>query len=152
MASSGALNIGMDNSNQEADKIRSVLETNDLTDFLARAEMADREFASEKEQFVVLDANAQQVVFDSNEHDGGNGSSNTAAKFDFTELSIPKRPKWDSTTTPEELDTSEKEAFLTWRRSIAIHEETISATSTTKITATPFEKKTYKCGDNFGEC
>jgi len=147
MAGSGAANIGMDNPNAEAHQTQSILETDDLTDFLARAKLADREFESEKEQFVVLDANAQQVVFDSNndtDNDAaGNGSGNTD-QFDFSELSIPKRPKWDESTTPEQLDRSEKETFLIWRRAIARHEEAIAArtvhTASRTVTATPFEK------------
>ena len=60
---------------EHSDKnVISVLETDNLTDFLARAELADRQFASEREQFVVLDENAQQVHFD---------ESNS--KFDFAE-------------------------------------------------------------------
>jgi len=129
MAASGAQNIGMENStSKQSDNVKSVLETNDLTDFLARAELADREFASEKEQFIILDENAQQVQFDE-----------ASTKFDFAELSVPRRPKWDETTTPEELEKKENEAFLSWRRSIAMHEETVMS-SGVRIVATPFEK------------
>ena len=166
MHASGATSIGLDiDPNQAAsNKIKSVLEPDDLTDFLARAEMADREFESEKERFVVIDSVAQEVV-----HAGGNlekkhvqfddvgqggrgkGDGNIegynynasgiqAAKFDFKELSVPRRPKWDKTTTPEELDRNERESFLDWRRKIAVYEEEIAASSAQRVTVTPFEK------------
>lgn len=31
-------------------------------------------------------------------------------------LIIPRRPPWDETTTPDQLDAQEKAAFLNWRR------------------------------------
>lgn len=31
-------------------------------------------------------------------------------------LIIPRRPPWDETTTPDQLDAQEKAAFLDWRR------------------------------------
>ena len=63
---SGDLNTGgISNDNEHSDiNTQSILETSDLTDFLERAKLADREFASEKEQFIVLDENAHQVHFD----------------------------------------------------------------------------------------
>ncbi len=169
MQASGATSIGLDIDPRQAasDKIKSVLETDDLTDFLARAELADREFECERERFVVIDSVAQEVV-----HAGGNLNSKTvsfddatrgakgrgakgdgniegynydeaglqAIKFDFKELSVPRRPKWDKTTTPEELDRNEREAFLDWRRKIAAYEEEIAASSASRVTVTPFEK------------
>jgi large subunit GTPase 1 len=66
--------------------------------------------------------------------------SQASSRFDFKELSVPRRPKWDDNTTPAELDRNEKEAFLNWRRKIAMYEEEIAASSATKVTATPFEK------------
>jgi large subunit GTPase 1 len=169
MQASGAASIGLEiNPNAAASsKIKSVLETDDLTDFLARAEMADREFESERERFVVIDSVAQEVV-----HAGGNqnkervsfddatrgakgrgekGDGNIdgynynkaglqAAKFDFKNLSVPRRPKWDKTTTPAELDRNERDSFLDWRRNIASYEVEIAASSASRVTVTPFEK------------
>ena len=63
-----------------------------------------------------------------------------AAKFDFKELSVPRRPKWDKNTTPEALNINEREAFLDWRRAIAVYEEEIAASAATRVTVTPFEK------------
>jgi large subunit GTPase 1 len=62
--------------------------------------------------------------------------------FAFQELSVPRRPAWDETTTPEELDRRENEAFLEWRRAIAKQEEEIvlSQDMNSKVGVTPFEK------------
>eukprot|EP01083_Nonionella_stella_P117619 350746_1 len=57
MAASGAQSIGLEveASVAASNKIKSVLETDDLTDFLQRAELADQEFETEHERFVVVD-------------------------------------------------------------------------------------------------
>jgi len=143
MAASGAGDVGTEPIDPHAN-IRSVLETDDLTDFLARAELADQEFASEHEKFVVVDTNARQV---SNYNDGSNGMDGKEKDFDFEELSVPRRPEWDASTTPQQLQQMENESFLEWRRKIAILEEKLSSLSggaysmTRKdTTITPFEK------------
>ena len=46
----------MDNDPANDPKIQSMLEVDELTDFLGQAEMANREFQSEREQFVYVDA------------------------------------------------------------------------------------------------
>ncbi|CAG8633779.1 14651_t:CDS:2, partial [Racocetra fulgida] len=38
-------------------------------------------------------------------------------------LVIPRRPKWDKTTTPEQLERNERDAFLRWRRDLAFLQE-----------------------------
>jgi large subunit GTPase 1 len=172
MQASGATSIGLEvTANQAAStKIKSVLETDDLTDFLHRAELADREFESEKERFVVIDSVAQEVVhaggdlhrsnvdyddavrgakgqgekgdgnIDEYAYDAAGVAHDHSAKFDFKELSVPRRPPWDETTTPAELDRNERESFLNWRRKIAAYEDTIAASSASRVTVTPFEK------------
>lgn len=57
--------------------------------------------------------------------------------FVFTELAVPRRPAWDETTTPQELDKREKESFLDWRRAIAAKEEELADGV---VRVTPFEK------------
>lgn len=132
------------------DNRASILEVNDLDDFLIQAEMANREFASQKEQFVMLDSTAQQTIDEEEEevesaipwdnHTGPTSKSKTT--FAFQELSVPRRPAWDETTTPEELDRRENESFLDWRRAIAMREEEVvlSQDISSSIGVTPFEK------------
>jgi len=144
-----AMRAGVDSINvvqHDEDQRISVLEVNDLDDFLIQAEMANREFSSEKEQMVILDETTQAVTMDvrderpksiawsDNDYSNGNSKQET---FAFQELSVPRRPAWDETTTPEQLDMMEKESFLEWRRQIAKNEETIAARN---LGVTPFEK------------
>jgi len=134
----------------QAEKNMSLLEMDHLSDFLVQAEMAGREFESEKQQFVVLDShgsayqpNQRQVQW--------LDQAPPKLQFSFEELSVPRRPKWDETTTPEALDRNENESFLEWRRAIAAKEEELFAESTVDVnqqqqhayysrTVTPYEK------------
>ena len=50
----------------------------------------------------------------------GFSDKNALPEMDFTEMKVPRRPKWDHTTTPAELNAMEKESFLSWRRDIAM--------------------------------
>ncbi|KAG0467748.1 hypothetical protein HPP92_017076 [Vanilla planifolia] len=49
-------------------------------------------------------------------------------------LRVPRRPTWHSKMSAEELDVAEKQAFLSWRRSLASLEENEN------LVLTPFEK------------
>lgn len=49
-------------------------------------------------------------------------------------LSIPRRPEWDSSTTPEQLVKAERESFLNWRRSLVVIEEELN------LLMTPYER------------
>ena len=149
MAASGAQSIGFDDDAAENKKMLSVLEMDNLSDFLTQAEMASRDFVSEKEQFVVLDSTGSEYKHEpeikSNVPSGE--STNNADKFLFKELSVPRRPEWDSDTTAQELDQLEKESFLEWRRAIAMKEEEILSYNQihgigdkASTTVTPFEK------------
>lgn len=180
MQSSGAASIGVtDNAELQASNtgIKSILEVDDLTDFLVKAELANREFTSEREQFIVMDNVAQQLLSRGEDsstttrrrqiqwHESVQDNKddeiythderyailqkqqrdvNLANSFAFRELAVPRRPKWDETTTPEQLDQNEKEAFLQWRRAIAAKEEhlmtTVAQNNTKSVSVTPFEK------------
>lgn len=47
-------NIGIDEFEAEKNKMKSVLEMDSLTDFLGQAEMAGKEFTSERERYVYI--------------------------------------------------------------------------------------------------
>lgn len=49
-------------------------------------------------------------------------------------LKIPRRPKWDKNTTPDELRTMENTSFLEWRRDLALLQEKEG------ILMTPYER------------
>ncbi|MGK3742169.1 MAG: large subunit GTPase 1 [Bacillariaceae sp.] len=120
----------------------SVLDVNNLDDFLIQAEMADREFVSEKEQVVVLDPTARAAGDAVMDHNDGIINENVGdnPSFAFQELSVPRRPAWDENTTADELDKLEKESFLGWRRAIAEKEEEVALRGLSSLGVTPFEK------------
>lgn len=35
-------------------------------------------------------------------------------------LTVPRRPAWDTATTPDQLKRREQESFLSWRRGLAV--------------------------------
>ena len=147
-----AMRAGVESLNVvKEDNRASVLDMNDLDDFLIQAEMANRQFESEKERVVMLDDTAQAAASAVDHQDNYIGLSSideestqnqtTAADFAFHELSVPRRPEWDKDTTAAELDKREKESFLNWRRSIAQKEEEIVLSAKAgSMGVTPFEK------------
>lgn len=134
MMATGAANIGI-YEQPECAKMKSVLEMDDLSDFLLQAELANKDFQSEREQFLDIDAAATEYVPTGQTstaiiHGDGRASSSSGPdrQFTFKELSVPRRPRWTpGVTTPEELDAMEIESFLEWRRALAQHEERIAA-------------------------
>jgi large subunit GTPase 1 len=122
------------NDRQEASwvKMRSVTEQGALDEFLATAELAGTDFTAEKMNSVkiihtdqrnpyLLSAAEERAVL-------GKQRENKA------KLTVPRRPHWDSNTTPEELDRLERESFLNWRRGLAEVQETQD------LLMTPFER------------
>ena len=145
----GVESVGHDPQNTYEHATRSVLELQDIDDFLQQADLANREFVSEKEGLVVLDATGyayrgpSQVTWASDRSDGTKDDN-----FVFKELSVPRRPAWDESTTRTELERNERQAFLEWRRGIAKKEEQLFRSSNNNntvgglggISVTPFEK------------
>ncbi|KJK75021.1 Large subunit GTPase [Metarhizium anisopliae BRIP 53293] len=113
-------------------KMRSVTEQGALDEFLATAELAGTDFTAEKMNNVkiihtdqknpyLLSANEERTVLGKHKMHRGR-------------LTVPRRPHWDSTTTPQELDSRERDAFLSWRRGLAELEEN------NDLLMTPFER------------
>lgn len=113
-------------------KMRSVTEQGALDEFLATAELAGTDFTAEKMNNVkiihtdqknpyLLSANEERTVLGKHKMHRGR-------------LTVPRRPHWDSTTTPQELDARERDAFLSWRRGLAELEEN------NDLLMTPFER------------
>ena len=155
MVASGATSIGIEEDNVR--QTTSMLEVDELTDFLSQAELARRDFAIEKEQFVILDSTGSEYKQPHEAREGGQRvkwadqqqqpTSQSIDEFKFLELSVPRRPKWDFEMDADELDRLEKEAFLQWRRNIAKQEEELFSSyrnSSDPIykrkSVTPFEK------------
>ncbi|RMJ15956.1 hypothetical protein CDV36_004372 [Fusarium kuroshium] len=113
-------------------KMRSVTEQGALDEFLATAELAGTDFTAEKTNNVKIIHTDQRnpYLLSANEERAVLGKH----KQHKARLTVPRRPKWDSTTTPEELDIREREGFLNWRRGLAELQEN------NDLLMTPFER------------
>ncbi len=139
---------------QEHTERKSILEMDDMADFMMQAEMANREFVSTKERFVMVDATGSLLDQGAVEEEGGerkvhfedevNAEEKVEIPFTYDELSVPRRPAWTKSTTAAELDEMEKKSFLEWRRNIAILEERAAREQglhqISQGCVTPFEK------------
>jgi len=154
MLATGARTIGV-HEQTEGEKIRSVLEIDDLSDFLQQAQMSNKDFQSEREQFLNIDNVAQEYVPTGQAtaaiiHEDRVAES-PQEHFSFQELSVPRRPAWTpGVTTPEELEVMETATFLEWRRGVARREERIAAMSfethgggVAGASVTPYEKNIH---------
>ncbi|KAK1742978.1 Ras GTPase, GNL1-like [Skeletonema marinoi] len=163
MMGTGATSIGIEDPTEGTKKMKSVLEVDDLSDFLLQAQLANKDFESEREQFLEIDTVAreyvpaggpQEATFTSasrialyEDKEGGGVEEN----FAFQELSVPRRPAWTpGVTTAEELDQMENDTFLEWRRGVARREEQIAAMAFAKngggvagASVTPYEKNLH---------
>ena len=112
--------------------MRSVTEQAALDEFLSTAELAGTDFTAEKmnnvkiihtdqkNPYLLSAAEERAAVGKQREHKG--------------RLTVPRRPKWDSTTTPEQLDRMERDSLLDWRRGLAELQEN------NDLLLTPFER------------
>jgi large subunit GTPase 1 len=113
-------------------KMRSVTEQGALDDFLATAELAGTDFTAEKINSVkiihtdqknpyLLSATEERVVLGKH-------------RQHRNRLTVPRRPAWDASTTPQQLDIREREALVQWRRGLAELQEN------NDLLMTPFER------------
>jgi large subunit GTPase 1 len=113
-------------------KMRSVTEQAALDEFLSTAELAGTDFTAEKlnnvkiihkdqkNPYLLSAAEERAAVRKQRDHKG--------------RLTVPRRPQWDAHTTPQELDTRERESLLQWRRGLAELQEN------NDLLMTPFER------------
>ncbi|KAJ4405444.1 hypothetical protein N0V91_005184 [Didymella pomorum] len=113
-------------------KMRSVTEQGDLDEFLETAELAGTDFTAEKMNNVKIIHKDQKNPYLLSANEERNIVKRQ--KENRHKLTVPRRPKWDSKTTPQQLDTSEKEAMLQWRRGLA------ELTENNDLLTTPFER------------
>lgn len=156
MIATGAATIGVKDPSAGA-QMTTVLEMDDLSDFLVQAQLANKDFISEREQFLNIDNVAQEYIPTGQQttaviHDDQIASQVTADQnFSFQELSVPRRPAWTpGVTTPEELEIMENETFLIWRRGVARREEEIASLAFAThggghagASVTPYEKNLH---------
>ncbi|KAF5842692.1 hypothetical protein DUNSADRAFT_5768 [Dunaliella salina] len=113
-----------------APKMQSVLDRNDLDEFMAMADMAGRDFTAERSNVIVVSTGAVEALSDER---AAEERAEAEARHAHT-LRLPRRPAWSQETTPEQLEEQERSMFLNWRRSLAKLEEE------EKLVMTPFEK------------
>ena len=117
------------------------MERNDLDEFLAMAELGDRDFTAERRGAVVVsmgdgsDPNAAADGENAEERERQRRARVADAENAHRDkLKVPRRPPWTRETPPDVLDQNERRAFLEWRRALAAVEED------ERLTLTPFEK------------
>lgn len=122
------------NSHQDAAwmKMRSVTEQAGLDEFLSTAELAGTDFTAEKMSNVkIIHADQKNPYLLSAAEERSAVRKHQKNK---SRLTVPRRPKWDKKTTPDELDVMERESFLNWRRGLAELQEN------NDLLMTPFER------------
>eukprot|EP01099_Mayorella_cantabrigiensis_P005510 TRINITY_DN4448_c0_g1_i1.p1 TRINITY_DN4448_c0_g1~~TRINITY_DN4448_c0_g1_i1.p1 ORF type:complete len:437 (+),score=126.60 TRINITY_DN4448_c0_g1_i1:193-1311(+) len=103
---------------------------NDLSELMYQAELEEKDFAADRELVVILTSSTFEKRFQNQE----NLEKTVLEEKNLKNLKIPRRPGWDVETTAEELQHSEKEAFLKWRRILADIEQD------QHLILTPYEK------------
>lgn len=98
-------------------KMRSITEQGALDEFLSTAELAGTDFTAEKMSNVKIihsDQKNPYLLSASEER-----SAVQKHQRNKNRLTVPRRPKWDKTTTREQLESLERESLLNWRRGLA---------------------------------
>ncbi|RAR14316.1 ribosome biogenesis GTPase-like protein Lsg1 [Stemphylium lycopersici] len=113
-------------------KMRSVTEQGALDDFLSTAELAGTDFTAEKMNNVKIIHKDQKNPYLLSAAEERNVTRKH--KENRNRLTVPRRPKWDSHTTPQELDEQERASLLQWRRGLAELQEN------NDLLMTPFER------------
>ncbi|KAM9008201.1 large subunit GTPase 1 homolog isoform 2-T2 [Ara ararauna] len=110
--------------------LRSVPEQSPLEEFLATAELAGTRFVAERLNIQIVSAQSHTGLLTVQEAQHVRQLHEENQQF----LRIPRRPRWDQTTSAEDLQQAERENFLEWRRQLAHLEEE------KKLILTPFER------------
>ena len=113
-------------------KMRSVTEQGALDEFLSTAELAGTDFTAEKMNNVKIIHTDQR-----NPYLLSAAEERSAIKKQIANkrrLTVPRRPQWDDTTTPQNLDKRERASLLDWRRGLAELQENDD------LLMTPFER------------
>ncbi|OAA53965.1 ribosome biogenesis GTPase [Niveomyces insectorum RCEF 264] len=113
-------------------KMRSVTEQGALDEFLATAQLAGTDFTAQKMNNVKIIHTDQKNPYLLTA--GEERATLKKHKENWGRLTVPRRPHWNASTTPAELDTLERESFLAWRRELAELQENQD------LLMTPFER------------
>ena len=112
--------------------MRSVTEQAALDEFLSTAELAGTDFTAEKMNNVkIIHTNQRNPYLLSAQEERSTVRKQAANR---NRLTVPRRPRWDDKTTPQELDMRERASLLEWRRGLAELQENDD------LLMTPFER------------
>ena len=112
--------------------MRSVTEQGALDEFLSTAELAGTDFTAEKLNGMKIIHKDQSNPYLLSAAEERAALRKQKAKRD--RLTVPRRPPWDETTTPQQLDLKERASLLDWRRGLAELQESDD------LLMTPFER------------
>ena len=113
-------------------KMRSVTEQGALDEFLSTAELAGTDFTAEKMDSVKVIHADQRNPYLLSEREEREVKGRQREKR--SALTVPRRPPWDESTTPRELDERERAGLVEWRRGLAEVQEDHD------LLMTPFER------------
>ena len=112
--------------------MRSVTEQGALDEFLSTAELAGTDFTAEKMNNVKIIHTDQKNPYLLSAAEERSAIRKQSANKN--RLTVPRRPRWDETTTPQDLDHRERSSLLEWRRGLAELQENDD------LLMTPFER------------
>ncbi|XP_017086755.1 large subunit GTPase 1 homolog [Drosophila eugracilis] len=110
--------------------LSSVTEESSFQAFLRTAELAGTEFQAEKLNITFVNPKQRVGLLSKTQEQRMHQKHDEHRDH----LKIPRRPKWSKETSAEELERAENEAFLDWRRDLALLQED------EEILMTPYEK------------
>lgn len=115
--------------------LRSVTAQSNLDSFFEEAELAGKQFVTERRNVALMGEDDTQVnLYEQVERLPRESEYEINEEDIAASLSVPRRPHWNSNTTPEQLDEMEKISFLAWRKKLARVQENEN------FLMTPFEK------------
>lgn len=115
--------------------LRSVTAQTNLDEFFEEAELAGKQFVTERRNIARVNEDEPQTELYSENEKLEREPMEKLEEIDIANsLSVPRRPKWDADTTPEVLAEREKLTFLSWRKKLAKLQENEN------LILTPFEK------------
>ncbi|NXX87001.1 LSG1 GTPase, partial [Urocolius indicus] len=117
-------------SDERGPDLRSAPEQSPLEEFLATAELAGTRFVAERLNIQIVSPQSRTGLLTAQEAQRVQQLHEENRQF----LRIPRRPRWDKTTSAEYLQQAERDSFLEWRRQLAHLEEE------KKLILTPFER------------
>lgn len=112
--------------------MRSVTEQAALDEFLSTAELAGTDFTAEKMNNIKIIKTDQRNPYLLSATEERSAIEKQAVRRN--RLTIPRRPAWNESTTPQELDRLERASLLDWRRGLAELQDSED------LLMTPFER------------